>query len=67
VEAHIIKEAPVLLIDLVGGIVGFVIALAWWKVSGRNLDRDSTIFIGKIFAGITLFGMALAFMISSPK
>ena len=66
-EAHIIKEAPVLLIDLVGGIVGFVIALAWWKVSGRNLDRDSTIFIAKIFAGITLFGMALAFMISSPK
>ena len=61
-EAHIIKEAPVLLIDLVGGIVGFVIALAWWKVSGRNLDRDSTIFIAKIFAGIALFGMVLAFI-----
>lgn len=61
-EAHIIKEAPVLLIDLVGGIVGFIIALGWWKVSGRNVDRDSTIFIAKIFAGIALFGMVLAFI-----
>jgi hypothetical protein len=60
VGAHIIKEAPVLMIDLVGGIVGFVIALGWWKVSGRTLDRDSTIFIAKIFAGITLLGMVLA-------
>lgn len=61
-EAHIIKEAPVLLIDLVGGIVGFIIALGWWKVSGRTVDRDSTIFIAKIFAGIALFGMVLAFI-----
>jgi hypothetical protein len=62
VEAHIIKAAPVLLIDLVGGMVGFIIALGWWKVSGRTVDRDSTIFIAKIFAGIVLFGMALAFI-----
>jgi hypothetical protein len=62
VEAHIIKELPVLMIDLVGGIVGFVIALGWWKVSGRTLDRDTTIFIAKIFAGIALFGMVLAFI-----
>lgn len=61
-EAHIIKAAPVLLIDLVGGMVGFIIALGWWKVSGRTVDRDSTIFIAKIFAGIVLFGMALAFI-----
>jgi hypothetical protein len=61
-EAHMIKEAPVLLIDLIGGIVGFVVALGWWKVSGRTVDRDSTIFIAKIFAGITLFGMVLAFI-----
>ena len=61
-EAHIIKEAPVLLIDLVGGIVGFIIALGWWKVSGRTVDRDSTIFIAKIFAGMALFGMVLAFI-----
>jgi hypothetical protein len=61
-EAHIMKEAPVLLIDLVGGIVGFIIAMGWWKVSGRTVDRDSTIFIAKIFGGITLFGMFLAFV-----
>jgi hypothetical protein len=61
-EAHIMKEAPVLLIDLVGGIVGFIIALGWWKVSGRTVDRDSTIFIAKIFGGIALFGMFLAFV-----
>lgn len=61
-EAHIVKELPVLMIDLIGGIVGFVIALGWWKVSGRTLDRDTTIFIAKIFAGIALFGMVLAFI-----
>jgi hypothetical protein len=61
-EAHIMKEAPVLLIDLVGGIVGFIIAMGWWKVSGRTVDRDSTIFIAKIFGGIALFGMFLAFV-----
>jgi hypothetical protein len=61
-EAHIMKEVPVLLIDLVGGIVGFIIALGWWKVSGRTVDRDSTIFLAKIFGGIALFGMFLAFV-----
>jgi hypothetical protein len=61
-EAHIIKEAPVLLIDLIGGVVGFILALGWWKISGRTVDRDSTIFIAKIFGGIALFGMFLAFV-----
>ena len=63
VKADLIREAPVLFIDLIGGVVGYVIAIGWWKISGRTLDSDSAIFIAKIFGGITLFGMFLAFVI----
>ncbi len=34
----------------------------WWKVSGRELDRDTKIFLAKICGGICLFGMVLAFI-----
>lgn len=61
-EAHITKEAPALFIDLIGGVVGFIVALGWWKASGRTVDRDSTIFLAKMFGGIALFGMLLAFI-----
>jgi len=34
----------------------------WWKISGRQLDRDATVFIAKICGGLCLFGMVLAFI-----
>ncbi len=61
-ESKIIKEIPVLLLDLLGGLAGFIISIAWWKASGRTLDSDAVIFIAKIFSGIALFGMILAFI-----
>ena len=56
------KEAPLLFIDGIAGTAGFVITLAWWKLSGRTLDRDSTLLIAKVFGGIMLFAMFLAFV-----
>jgi hypothetical protein len=56
------KEAPALLIDVVLSIVAFFLMAGWWKVSGRELDRDTTVFLAKICGGICLFGMLLAFI-----
>jgi hypothetical protein len=61
-EEKIIKELPVLIIDVVGGLVGFGLAVGWGKVSGRDMNRDTVVFLAKIFGGIALFGMFLAFV-----
>jgi hypothetical protein len=62
VEEKIMKELPVLLIDVVGAGLGFVIAVGWWKASGRDLDRQAIGFLAKLFGGIGLIGMILAFI-----
>jgi hypothetical protein len=54
------KEAPVRIIDIGAGIVGFVPSIGWWRLSGRTLDRDALIVMGTIFGGITIFGVTLA-------
>jgi hypothetical protein len=56
------KEAPALLIDVVLSVVAFLLMAGWWKVSGRELDRDATVFLAKICGGICLFGIVLAFI-----
>lgn len=61
-ETRILKEAPAILIDLIVGAIGFAISIGWWKVSGRTVDRDSTIFIAKMWIGIAIFGIFLAFV-----
>jgi hypothetical protein len=61
-EEKIVKELPVLLIDLVGSGLGFVIAVGWWKASGRDVDRQAIVFLAKLFGGIGLVGMILAFI-----
>jgi dolichol kinase len=57
------KELPVIVIDAVAGLVGFLLALGWWKASGRELDRSAVVFCAKMFAGIVLFGFVLAFIL----
>ena len=61
-EAMILRYYPVLLIDLAVGLVGFGLGAAWWKNSGRDLDRDALIFMAKMWGGITSFGMFLVFV-----
>jgi hypothetical protein len=60
--ASISKEAPALIIDLGIGVVGFVLSIVWGKVSGRDMDRDTVLFLAKVWGGIAAFGMVLAFI-----
>jgi hypothetical protein len=60
--ASISKEAPALMIDLGIGVVGFVLSIVWGKVSGRNMDRDTMLLLAKVWGGIAIFGMVLAFI-----
>ena len=60
--ASISKEAPALVIDLGIGVVGFVLSVGWGKVTGRNMERDTILFLAKLWGGIALFGMILAFI-----
>ena len=48
--------------DVIVGLVGFGISCAWWKRSGRSLDRDSIRFLMKLWIGISAFGIALIFL-----
>ncbi|WP_124849336.1 hypothetical protein [Acidipila sp. EB88] len=57
------KEAPALIIDVAIGIVGFVFSLGRGKASGRSMDGDTTICLAKVWAGIAILGMALAFVV----
>jgi len=45
---------PLIEIDLFVGIVGFVLSIAWGKIAGRNMDRDTVLFLGKMFGGISI-------------
>jgi hypothetical protein len=45
------------------GIVGFALAVGWGKATGKKMDRATVIFLAKVFGGIALFGMALAFIL----
>jgi len=38
-------------IILAVGIVGFVASLGWGKASGREMDRDTVLFLAKVWGG----------------
>lgn len=61
--ASISKEAPALLIDVGIGVVGFFFSFGWGKASGRDMDGDTTMLLVKVWGGIALFGMVLAFLL----
>jgi hypothetical protein len=46
---------PLIEIDLAIGIVGFALAVGWGKAVRKNLDRDTVLFLGKMFGGLMLF------------
>ncbi len=60
--AQFAKVLPVLIIDVIGSLIAFGIGLAWWKASGRELDRTAVVFMAKMFGGIAIAGMILAFI-----
>jgi hypothetical protein len=57
-----VDKSPALIIDLVIGIAGFSLSVGWGKASGRKMDRGTMLFLAKLWGGIALFGMVLAFV-----
>jgi len=49
----------VLFMDLLVGMVGFGLSIAWGKFSGRDMSRDTVLFLAKMWGGISLFGMVM--------
>jgi len=45
---------PLIEIDLLVGIVGFALSVIWGKATRRDFDRDTVLFLGKMFGGISL-------------
>ncbi|MGC2618506.1 MAG: hypothetical protein WA414_05645 [Acidobacteriaceae bacterium] len=60
--ANISKDTPVLLMDVGVGVVGFLLCFIGGKASGRDMDRDTTMFLVKMWGGIALLGMVLVFI-----
>jgi hypothetical protein len=49
-------------IMLAVGIVGFLASLSWGKVIGRDMDRDTVLFLAKIWGGIVLLFLVIDFI-----
>ena len=45
---------PLVEIDIAVGVIGCLLALGWGKASGREMDRDTVLFLCKMFGGISL-------------
>ncbi len=61
-EFTLARDLPVLGIELAVGAVGFGISFVWGKNTGREMDRETVMFLAKMWGGITLFGIVLLFM-----
>jgi hypothetical protein len=46
-----IEKMFVLIVDVVVGFVGFGLSILWGKVTGRDMDRDTVLFLGKLWGG----------------
>ncbi len=45
---------PLVEIDLAVGVIGCLLAIGWGKTTGRQIDRDTVLFLCKMFGGISL-------------
>jgi hypothetical protein len=45
---------PLVEIDIAVGVVGCLASIAWGKAAGREMDRDTVLFLCKMFGGISL-------------
>ena len=50
---------PALGIDVGIGVIDFVMSLGWGKVTRRDLDRNTILFLSKTWSGIAIFGMII--------
>jgi hypothetical protein len=56
------REAPLLLIDVGIGVVGFLLSLLWGKASRRKMSVGTVRMLAAVWSGIALFGMIMAFV-----
>ena len=54
---------PALVIDLGIGVVGFDLSVAWGRRTGGEMDRDTVLFLAKMWGGIAIFSMILVFIV----
>ena len=52
-------KAFVSVVLLVVGVIGFGLSVLWGKTTGRNMDRDTLIFLVKMWGGFVLLFWAL--------
>jgi hypothetical protein len=45
---------PLVEIDVAVGLIGSLAAIGWGKANGREMDRDTVLFLCKMFGGISL-------------
>ncbi len=45
------------------GVVGFVLSIVWGKITGRDMDRDTILFLVKMWGGIVLVFLVLNFIV----
>jgi hypothetical protein len=56
---------PQLILAEIGiAVVGFVISVIWGAISGRNIDRDTTLFLVKMWSGIALILIVIAVLMA---
>lgn len=49
-------------VDILVGFAGFGLSVLWGKITGRDMDRDTILFLGKLWGGIAIFGMVMLFV-----
>ena len=57
-----VEKVFVLIMDIIVGIVGFGLSVIWGKLSGRDMDRDTMLFLSKVWGGIAAFGIIMVFL-----
>jgi hypothetical protein len=45
---------PLVEIDVAVGVIGCLLAISWGRSSGREMNRDTVLFLCKMFGGISL-------------
>jgi hypothetical protein len=45
---------PAIGIDIAASVVGTLLSIGWGNVVGREMDRDTVLFLCKMFGGISL-------------
>ena len=53
---------PLIEIDLFVGIVGFALSVVWGKFTRRDMVRDTVLFLGKMFGGISFVFLIIIFL-----